>query len=1858
MAIQKKEYELSIWKEELGDQGNKKETKLYVIGAHDMTCLGRATALKFAKKTNGTQTLTFQMPDRYFDSEKGEYIHNEFVDELFAERKLKLKFDGEWYEFFIKKISESKKHKSFIKTYNCSSAFIDELSRNGYGITFHEDLYNNVEEIGTFSEEILDDSLWHYNNVHNWGDFTEVIEEKLYRIPVSCFGGTINAYKLHYDLKYSNSSNQLKIVNAFTKETRPAEMGDDIAREEYFWDQRTDALNLIKRDFVENIPNDGYIYVPYSCLSFCYGSEEPEEDIPVAYDRAATETAQKYPNKDFLALAPSSVDPRTLIQFLVIPDKEQIEIDESGLIVSKDYTYFLPLQEWNEAITTNYWYYFEDTRLVDAEVLGASDLANATMSHTFRYIKNEGASQIIGTYKEALGNKIVYYEGYLNNIKDNNIIKGKKIQISNRTELNISPEIDQYVTVYRESPTDFENLFLNSEEWEYEDYEDYKYYICSKSDTRQIIPQLARNLIQNGINIKTTDGWEIMSLDTTTHSVLPTLDIRYDYIDVEGSSERRANNSYLHYKTVSGESFGNPYRTLINFGLVGQQKEIEKGKIYCFGITATSSKETNITVKIGTGSLGENGNYIIQNNGISFDTTNFYWNNAVAWRILQDPQYEYPRKCATTSFFILLKSNVNIKNPYIALQLNENCDYIIENVYFFEAFTKGRDQFKDATIYRYSGRTLFGKEVWDAEQEKWTSGTWAAGNNCTYTTVSIRERNPSYNSEKEIIEKLILFEDDVMTGDTYTYQKYFIQRVQLTNNQGEKVYYDTMGAKSYLDTKNINPNGLPQDAAQYTEEDCEVQTNYIDLNQCEYYHPQMDYKTCDCSYGNSSHTCYYQKFGYCPYRFTPEKHCRKVRTLKGEKSNRFNLIQELSKVFKCYPVFNIAHEDNGVVAIENGIPKKEIFFVTEKGMENKLGFRYGQNLSNISRDIDSDKIVTKLYVNDVDSEISQTGLCSIKTAEDNPTKDSFIIDFSYYIKKGMLKEEEVEKDLWGTKGEDNGSIPQGYLKQLGYYNTQYDKISNKIINLQDASYNELQANLTVNLEGIDTSLQQIQKILKRMNNYRGITTDLDDNKAYQNQKIKLSEQRGILKQLIEDTFFTAGKASVDESLYYGRYDAAAIGTVANSPLEWFDLIEDNYTFLKEKWTEDHTYTKGILGQFNTEFKQIQRWKKERASYLKEINNISSAFFKKYEPYLKEGTWSDSNFISDNAYYFGALDVAAEGAIPKVSYNISVIDLAAKPEYSNDYTFNIADTTYIEDIGLFGINSRTGLPNRLKVIISEIEYDLDEPSKNSIKVQDFTTSFEDLFQQVTAAVQSLTYNENIYKRSSNFTSLHSVEKDSLQGTLDSNDLTLLDTDENNIKVDKTGTSGSDINNHANKYKLNGQGLFFSNDGGVHWNVGVGPNGINADYIKVGTLDAGKVRIADSGYIYFAWDRDGIYAYRDPTSGGDTSDYVLYNKMGLSVIENGKLRLRAGYDINTDDADLQGQDVGFYLYDGNGKKIFSTSSGTDESSARMNLTGEIHVSGKGDASETTYSYKYSQLLTAETIHYYELNKIEYYGTPPLPPDPTDVFLTTSTFDHVIYDSVYFFTESGGRKCKYNNNYYSVTERTYLVYKDSSSSTTVYQNYVNSSEIYYRLGNNISKTYAYHVDNSYYKKREIYTPSTPSPTVQGDCQIYLNNTNAEGYNRVFSISFHKSGTNSDNILTVHKNGDLYLGGTYVPPSGSVKDKVTGAGLSYVNRVLKIDFEHVRHTDGSSLIDYISSVSQQTEQQISNRQHRHGLKCTQLDNWHIDQTDLQNELDSIWPSGNDNVKTLILRLNEFLSRFNSDWYILEDTRTDLQGV
>lgn len=427
MAIQKRPYELSVWVEKLNGSNSKIEEKGVIIGAHDMSYPGKATDIVLKREIKGTNTLTFQLLDRYFDSLKGEFVRNEFADLVAPETKLKLFYKDRWFEFFVKKVDDKKQFKSYVKSFTCTDAFIDELSRNGYGITYDTELNNNVEEIGTFTEETLEDSIWQYHPENNWGDFTEYKEEKLYRIPISCFGGSINGYKLNFELE-QEQRDEIKektgtdfVKNVFTGDERPVELSDDLARG-FFWDEYVEddtTRNALTKEYHTNIPNDGYIYVPYSCLGFCYGTEEePDFTDELKYDRAATETAIAVDGK--LILAPQSVDPRTIIQFYAIPKTGMLELDDGGVIMNKDYTFFMTLADWSNAVQGNKWYIFEDTRLVHAEVLGSADVAAPAISHTFRYLKENTDST---NMFESLGNKCVTYDGYLSDVNGNYIVK-------------------------------------------------------------------------------------------------------------------------------------------------------------------------------------------------------------------------------------------------------------------------------------------------------------------------------------------------------------------------------------------------------------------------------------------------------------------------------------------------------------------------------------------------------------------------------------------------------------------------------------------------------------------------------------------------------------------------------------------------------------------------------------------------------------------------------------------------------------------------------------------------------------------------------------------------------------------------------------------------------------------------------------------------------------------------------------------------------------------------------------------------------------------------------------------------------------------------------------------------------------------------------------------------------------------------------------------------------------------------------------------------------------------------------------------------------------------------------------------
>lgn len=935
------------------------------------------------------------------------------------------------------------------------------------------------------------------------------------------------------------------------------------------------------------------------------------------------------------------------------------------------------------------------------------------------------------------------------------------------------------------------------------------------------------------------------------------------------------------------------------------------------------------------------------------------------------------------------------------------------NLYDFklvEAYTRGHDFIQeDYTTVRPQERNP--DDNWALQE---TSRLMSFDDNYFTYKYSGREISlPAGTTFALIHEKDLLLESDVTLGESYGEQQYFIEAIKYKNEGNNQ----TLIPYFYKDTFKVKDFVKAIGETQYTEDDYEILTGKIDLLQCKYYKPDKATAAnnwCDCSFDSKDnsciHECIYQKLGKCPYRFQTEKHPRRIRTLEQSKSNRFNLIQELSKVFECYPQFYIEFDTNGRVLLdENGRMKKHVFFMTEKGAEQYSGFRYEKNLSSISRTVDSNSLTTKMYVESVDSDLTDSGLCTIQTAEDNIGRNSYVLNFSYYTKKGLLNPIQTQRDVFGIEKGDLAFLPV-----IGQYNKKYDEYSNLIINMTNQEMSTLQASNEVAITGIGTALEERKKVGQRLYQFKmtqtterkgalittTMTKSYTTSDTYKTYLSKYREQAVILWGLVEQLFFSGDYFSyctVDKekgvinnlTINYSNPSAASPevqelikkykDTYCKGELFWrltlegFKDINKNSTYeppftnwndFKEKVVDVQEYQiNGSLGQYRSLYNQVKHWKLERAKVLNKINEISDKFYKIYEPYIKEGTWTDSNYLTDNEYYWAAEDVLEDSCKPKLTYNINVIDISPLVEYSDDYKFDLGDTTYLEDIDFFGVNEKTGLPNRQKVIISEITYSLDKPQENSITVQNYTSAFDDLFERISASVQSLTYNENTYKRSSNFTAKQYVQTDSLQGTLDMGDLTLIDANNNNIVLDESGTQGNAIDNASSQYKLSGEGLFFSTDGGTTWDLGVGPKGFNMDYAKFGSLDASKVQIVDGQYIYFLWDKNGINAYRNPaTSTTGLVDFARFNRYGLSLVEKGNIRLRAGYEFRNNaggnnvsgdyesESPLTNQNVGFYLYNDNGQPIFKTETQSDyaddttDYTARLSLAGEMFITNK--------------------------------------------------------------------------------------------------------------------------------------------------------------------------------------------------------------------------------------------------------------------------------------------------------------------------
>lgn len=134
------------------------EVCIATIGSDVMDTPIRVFNPILTEELNGSKTFSFQINYRYWDDEEEDFKLNPFINLLVNERKVKLKYDNNWYDFVIKQIDENSDSNIF--TYTCKDLFINELGKTGYEVELDTELRNNMGTITELANSILKGTDW------------------------------------------------------------------------------------------------------------------------------------------------------------------------------------------------------------------------------------------------------------------------------------------------------------------------------------------------------------------------------------------------------------------------------------------------------------------------------------------------------------------------------------------------------------------------------------------------------------------------------------------------------------------------------------------------------------------------------------------------------------------------------------------------------------------------------------------------------------------------------------------------------------------------------------------------------------------------------------------------------------------------------------------------------------------------------------------------------------------------------------------------------------------------------------------------------------------------------------------------------------------------------------------------------------------------------------------------------------------------------------------------------------------------------------------------------------------------------------------------------------------------------------------------------------------------------------------------------------------------------------------------------------------------------------------------------------------------------------------------------------------
>lgn len=626
----------------------------------------------------------------------------------------------------------------------------------------------------------------------------------------------------------------------------------------------------------------------------------------------------------------------------------------------------------------------------------------------------------------------------------------------------------------------------------------------------------------------------------------------------------------------------------------------------------------------------------------------------------------------------------------------------------------------------------------------------------------------------------------------------------------------------------------------------------------------------------------------------------KVRSISKKETNRFDLLQTLSETFECWCKFDIWHKETGeimlgrdlltvvkggganlkelpaiwggnAITIENKnafIPSKfnpyqQLKFVTfhkRIGQKKSIGFKYGMNLKSLSRSLDSNDIATKLIVKSNTNEFANGGSCNIALADENPSGENFVYDFSHYVRQGLLNQDNLNNDLYYLANTEEAKKRKwiGLYTKLKPLNKKRDKL-------------------------IEQQTECVGEYSKH-------------NSTYEVAKMQYVSTEEQLDELKDDYFDYVKKP------YLGKIDEKykdsekVTGIVVN-----IERLKNELNQLKE----DYDHATEQMEKLNL---QVEDLSNQLRDIELETSLLIQQFETKYSRFIQEASWTSEDYLDDNLYFLDAQTTLHKSAQPKVSYTINVIELSRLEEFKN-YVFDLGDITYVQDTDFFGWTYKNGIktPYKEEIVITEQSIEFDEPEKNTIKAQNYRTAFEDLFQRLTASAQQLQFHSGEYQRAADSVDTKgNILPGCLQDAFANNAYVLANAANQSVKWDDKGITTTNTAVPAEILRITSGGMFLTEDGGEHWTTGITAKGINAKVITTGTLNTGVVSIYNGAAKSFTWDSKGLNAYKEKEDGSySLGDFVRFDQYGIYSIKN------KGQDYSPSGVGDIKQEAGFYL-----------------------------------------------------------------------------------------------------------------------------------------------------------------------------------------------------------------------------------------------------------------------------------------------------------------------------------------------------------